>query len=185
MAEGQKRERSMMHPRLAIGVIALTLWAVVAYGQAAERSRPFAWDVARAVLIDPTTFAPAVIAHQSMMQDWKTSQVLFANGWLEVNPRFTASGLPNDVPLSYGAGVARIHTASLQVLLYSGINNTASRIGERMLISRYPSHKRLIRTLGWIERIGYASFIAYQNSADHLRQSKENRRLARVYGYSP
>ena len=43
----------------------------------AEQSRPFAWDVARAVLIDPTTYAPALISHEAIRQDWKTSQILF------------------------------------------------------------------------------------------------------------
>jgi hypothetical protein len=90
------------------------------------------WDVARAVLIDPTTYAPALVAHEAMTRDWKTSQVLFAHGWMERNPRFTASGLPNDVPVSYGEGNRIIHRASLRVLQYSVLNNAASGIGERL-----------------------------------------------------
>lgn len=66
----------------------------------ANESRPFAWDVARAALSDPTTYVPALISYKAMQQDWKTSQVLFMNGWVEQNSRFTVSGRPNDVPVS-------------------------------------------------------------------------------------
>jgi hypothetical protein len=119
-----------------------------------------------------------------MMSDWKTSQVLFANGWREANPRYTVTGLPNDVPLSYGDGKDRIRGASLKVLQYSALNNALAGVGERLLISKYPNRKKLIRTLSWVERIGYASFIAYRNSADHLRQARTNRQLAREFGYA-
>jgi hypothetical protein len=164
-------------------VLALLLVTPSASGQA-EPSRPFAWGVARAVLIDPTTYVPAVISHEAMMSDWKTSQVLFAHGWRETNPRYTVTGLPNDVPLSYDEGKDRIREVSLKVLQYSALNNALAGVGERLLISKYPHRKKLIRTLSWVERIGYASFIAYRNSADHLRQARTNRQLAREFGYA-
>jgi hypothetical protein len=148
-----------------------------------EESRPAAWDVARRVLVDPTTYAPAVISYESMLHDWKTSQVLFRHGWLEQNPRFTVSGRRDDVPVAYAEGTGRIRAAALRVLQYSALNNAGVGILERLLVTRHPHRKRLIRTLSWVERISFASLLAYGNSADHLRQASANRRLAREYGY--
>ena len=93
--------------RAVLTAIVLVFASALASAQTAER-RPFAWEVARAVLVDPTTYAPALISYESMRQDWKTSQVLFAYGWLEQNPRFTISGRANDVPLGYSEGSSRI-----------------------------------------------------------------------------
>jgi len=168
---------------LVVGTLVLLLVPTCVSGQI-EPSRPFAWDVSRAVLIDPTTYVPAVIAHEAMMRDWRTSQLLFAHGWREANPRYTVTGLPDDVPVSYDEGKDRIRGASLRVLEYSALNNAVAGVSERLLISKYPDHKKLIRTLSWVERIGYASFIAYRNSAVHFRQAEENQRLAREFGYA-
>jgi hypothetical protein len=168
---------------LLFGALALLLIAPSASGQA-EPSRPFAWDVARAVLIDPTTYVPAIVSNEAMMRDWKTSQVLFAHGWHEANARFTITGLPQDVPVSYDEGRRRIHQISWKVFQYSALNNTAAGIAERLLIQKYPRRKTLIRTISWIERISYATVITYRNSAVHLRQAAENRRLAREFGYA-
>jgi hypothetical protein len=161
----------------------LALMPLVASAQDQETSRPFAWDVARAVLIDPTTYAPAVISYDAIHWDWKTSQVLFAHGWVEASPRFTISGWPNDVPVTYAAGIRIIRGTALSILQYSVVNNLAVGISARVLASRYPSHGKLIRTLSWIERIGFASFVTYHNSADHVRQARTNRRIARERGF--
>ena len=169
--------------RAAIVVMALALMPVAASGQAREPNRPGVWDVARDILIDPTTYAPAVISYEAIHWDWKTSQVLFAHGWVEANPRFTVSGKPNDVPVTYVAGRRIIRGTALSVFQRSMMNNLAAGIGARVLTARYPSHKKLIRTLSWIERIGFATLVTYRNSADHLRQAGTNRRLAREYGY--
>ena len=161
----------------------LALAPLPAAAQAPE-SRPFAWDVARAVLIDPTTYAPALISYESIRQDWKTSQILFANGWVEENPRYTVSGSANDLPVSYEEGTRRIQGAALHVLTYSVANNVGAGIVERLLVARYPRRKTLIRTLSWTERVAFASLLTYRNSADHIRQASTNRRLAREYGYT-
>jgi hypothetical protein len=169
--------------RAVLNAIVLVLASALASAQTEER-RPFAWDVARAVLVDPTTYAPALISYESMRQDWKTSQVLFTHGWLEQNRRFTISGRANDVPLAYGEGMSRIRGAALTVLQHSTVNNLGARIAERLLVARYPHRKTIIRTLSWVERIAFASLLTYSNSADHLRQASSNRRLAREYGYT-
>jgi len=140
--------------------------------------------VARAALIDPTTYAPALISHEAIRQDWKTSQVLFANGWLEENPRFTASARPSDVPIGYDEGMSRIRRSALTILQYSAVNNVSANVVERLLVARYPQRKRLIRALSWAERIAFASLLTYNNSADHIRQASTTRRLAREYGYT-
>ena len=175
----------------ALRVFVAAMWLGLApasvFAQAlaqAETPRPLAWDVVRAVLIDPTTYAPALISYEAIRQDWKTSQVLFAHGWLEENPRFTVSGRPNDVPVSYGEGASRIRGAALTMLQYSAVNNVSANIAERLLVARYPHRKRLIRALSWAERIAFASLLTYTNSADHIRQASTNRRLAREYGYT-
>jgi hypothetical protein len=169
--------------RAAIVVMVLALVPVAASGQAQEASRPVVWDLAREVLFDPTTYAPAVISYEAIHWDWKTSQVFFAHGWVEANPRFTISGRANDVPVTYVAGRRMIRGTALKVLQYSVVNNLAAGIGARVLAARYPTHKKLIRTLSWIERIGFASLVTYRNSADHLRQARTNRRIAQEHGY--
>ena len=173
----------MRAARAFILATVLGLTSVSAFAQG-EQPRSFAWDVARATLIDPTTYAPALISYEAMRQDWKTSQIMFANGWVEQNPRFTVSGKPNDVPVNYDAGRRRIRRAALTVLQYSAVNNVSTLVFERLLIARYPHRKTLIRTLSWVERIAVASALTYRNSADHLRQASKNRRLAREYGYT-
>lgn len=165
-------------------MVAMLLGIAPASALAQGGERPFAWDVARAALIDPTTYAPALISYEAIRQDWKTSQILFANGWLEQNPRFTASGRANDVPVSYDEGTSRIRASALTMLQYSAVNNVSARIVERLLVARYPHRKRLIRALSWAERIGFASLLAYTNSVDHIRQASTNRRLAREHGYT-
>jgi len=172
----------MMAVRVVLTAFVVLLATALAFAQTEER-RPLVWDVARAVLVDPTTYAPAPISYESMRQDWRTSHVLFAHGWLEQNPRFTISGRANDVPLVYREGMDRIRGAALTVLRDSAVNNLSVRIIERLLVARYPRRKKLIRTLSWIERVAFASAVTYINSADHLRQAAANRRLAREYGY--
>jgi hypothetical protein len=169
--------------RAVLTAVVLVLASALASAQTEER-RPFAWDVARAVLVDPTTYAPALISHESMRQDWNTSQVLFTHGWLEQNRRFTISGRANDVPLGYSEGMSRIRGAALTVLRDSAVNNLSTGIIERLLVARYPDRKNLIRALSWVERIAFAALLTYGNSADHLRQASSNRRLAREYGYT-
>jgi hypothetical protein len=173
----------MTRVRIFVIAMALGLVPIVALAQA-EEARPFAWDVARAVFVDPSTYAPALISYEAIREDWKTSQILFANGWLEQNPRFTLSGKPNDMPVDYDEGTKRIRIAALGVLQYSVVNNLSAQIVGRLLVARYPQQRRLIRTLSWAERIAFATVLTYRNSANHFRQASSNRRLAHEYGYS-
>src|SRR5438552_8326795 len=105
------RQQRTLTARVAV-VIALCCLSSTTWAQEPEEPSPqhssFVWDITKKVLFDPTTYAPAAIGYDSTIRDWKTSQPLFRNGFLEHNPRFTFSGLPNDVPVSYSVGNRRI-----------------------------------------------------------------------------
>jgi hypothetical protein len=148
-----------------------------------ERDSPFVATLAKQIVFDPTTYAPALIAYDATMRDWKTSQPFFQNGYLERNPRFTLSGLPNDQPLSYDAGRRVILKDALVHLQLSAVHNVTSRSLERMLLGRFPEKRKLIRVLGWVERTVFASYLAYELSHKHYRQASDNERLAREYGF--
>lgn len=164
-----------------VWVMAVVLAPVCARAQ--DEPRPVLWDVARSVLLDPTTYAPATLTYTALRLDWKSSQVFFEHGWLEQNPLFTVSGRLNDVPISYRAGVRVIRGKTFAVLQASVVNNLAVGFGERVLMARYPKPRRLWRTLSWVERISFASYLSYISSAEHIRQVRRNGRLARQYGY--
>jgi hypothetical protein len=154
----------------------------IASAQAETDSNIF-WDVTKAVVFDPTTYAPAALSYSSMKMDWDSSQVLFRNGWLEQNHRFTLSGRPNDQPVSLADGNRKIRNMALLHLQESVINNAAANIFERVLAEKYPQHRKLFKVLSWVERIAFASYVSYMASANHFKQTDINRQLAIQYGY--
>jgi hypothetical protein len=160
----------------------LVLTPSIAAAQAETDSNLF-WDVTRAVVLDPTTYAPATLSYTSMKLDWDTSQPLFRHGWVEQNHRFTISGRPNDRPVSYAEGSRRIRRMALLHLQESLINTVAANVFERVLADRYPQHRKLFKVLSWVERIAFASYVSYVASASHFRQAERNRLLAAEYGY--
>jgi hypothetical protein len=139
-------------------------------------------DTVKSVIFDPTTYAPAIIAYDATMRDWNTSQPFFRAGYVEHNERFTLTGRPNDVPMSYADGQHRILTDALVTLQMSVVNNVADQVFERMLLSRFPEHRKLVKTLGWVERTTFASFMSYQLSAQHYRQATMNVQRAQQMG---
>lgn len=163
-------------------VTMLMLMPAIASAQAENDSNVF-WDVTKAVVFDPTTYAPATLSHTSLKMDWESSQTLFRNGWLEQNHRFTVSGLPNDIPVSFADGNKRIRQMAFLHLQESIINNAAANIFERVLAQKYPEHRKLFKVLSWVERIAFASYVSYAASANHFRQTERNRQLAIQYGY--
>ena len=160
----------------------LILTPAVASAQA-EADSNIVWDVTKAVLFDPTTYAPATLSYTSMKMDWNSSQPLFRNGWVEQNRRFTLSGRANDVPVSYAEGNKRIRQMALLHLQESLINNVAANVFERVLADKYPQHRKLFKVLSWVERIAFASYVSYVASASHFKQTERNRQLALEYGY--
>jgi hypothetical protein len=141
------------------------------------------WDVTKSVVFDPTTYAPATLTYTSMKMDWNSSQPLFRNGWVEQNHRFTLSGRANDRPISYADGNKKIRQMALLHLQESVVNNVAANVFERMLTAKYPQHRKLFKTLSWVERIAFASYVSYLASANHFKQAERNRQLALQYGY--
>jgi hypothetical protein len=141
------------------------------------------WDVTKSVVLDPTTYAPATLVYTSMKLDWQSSQLLFQNGWVEQNRRFTLSGRPNDTPISFADGNRKIRQMALLHLQESIVNNAAANLFERVLSQKYPQHRKLFKILSWAERIAFASYVSYVASAEHFRQTERNQQLARQYGY--
>jgi hypothetical protein len=79
-------------------VVFLVLLCVPRNTFAQDQEAPgFFRDVTKRVLLDPTTYAPAVIFYPSQYLDWVSSQPFFRNGYHEQNFDFTKSGRPNDV----------------------------------------------------------------------------------------
>jgi hypothetical protein len=146
--------------------------------------RPFIADVMTRLVLDPTTYAPAALAYDATMRDWRTSQPFFQHGFYESNAGFTLSGLPNDVAVSYRAGQRIIRADTLESLKRSAINNFAEQVIERVMVNKYPNHRKLVRSIGWAQRISFASFKAYRLSAAHYRQAGQNERLAEQLGFN-
>lgn len=143
----------------------------------------FVIDTAKDVANDPTTYAPFGASWLGKQLDWNSSQVLFKNGYVEENPDFTVNGLPHDKPLSHGAGSKKLVLVSLPVLELSVINNTAASVVERLLINRYPERRKLIKTLGWVEKITVAGYIGYKFSSPNFKQWQTNKNMARREGF--
>lgn len=169
--------------RLAIVIVFAALIGILIPSpvSAQEQHSPIG-DTVKSVIFDPTTYAPAIIAYDATMRDWNTSQPFFRAGFVEHNERFTLTGRPNDVPISYEDGQRRILTDALVNLQMSVVNNVADQLFERMLLSRFPEHRKLVKTLGWIERVSFASYMSYQLSAQHYRQAGMNAQRAQQMG---
>jgi hypothetical protein len=150
----------------------------------AQEAQPstFVKDVVKQVVLDPTTYAPAIISYDATIRDWNTSQPLFRNGYLERNPRYTVTGLPYDVPLSYNDGNRRIMFDTLRNLGTSAAHNAFERSLEKGLVTRYPQHRKLIGVLGWAERISFSVGMSYVLSIQHYRQAQSNAAQATALG---
>jgi hypothetical protein len=147
-----------------------------------DRGSSFAAAMFKGVFLDPTTYAPAIIAYDATMRDWNTSQPFFRNGYVERNERFTITGRPGDTPVSYSVGTRQIGKDAFANFGVSALTNAADRIFERALLDRFPNHRKLIRGLGWIERSAFASYWSYRLSAEHYRQASNNARIAAQLG---
>jgi hypothetical protein len=173
------------NPRLLVWIFLFILAVIftpsVVAAQDEGRSNVVA-DLTKAVLFDPTTYAPATLSYTSQRMDWKTSQVLFKAGWLEHNSRYTVSGRPDDTPLSFEAGNSQIRRDALAHLQESLVNNLSAQIFERALAQKYPEHRKLLKTLSWVERISFSSYVSYLASVDHFKQVQRNQEAARQFG---
>ena len=183
MLTQQQRWLNRWSRQLFSAALAATLLATPLTVSAQEQHSSFVADVAKHVLFDPTTYAPAILAYDSTMRDWDSSQPFFRNGFVEHNPQFTVSGLPNDQALSYQVGRQRILSDLVANLEVSVANNLATSIFEHAMITRYPEHRKLVRAISWIEKCAFASVVSYQLSASHYRQWQQNEQMAQQLGF--
>lgn len=159
---------------------------LVGFGREAvaqDRIGQFFKDTAKDVVLDPTTYVPAGLYIAAKKLDWNSSQVFFRNGYVEANPDYTISGKVNDVPISYSAGNRRMIVKALPVLELSLLNNAGASISGKVLTHFYPNHKKLIKSICWIEKIAAASYISYNNSVLSFNQWKINKRVALELGF--
>ena len=126
---------------------------------------------------DPTTYALPPIVYTAHRLDWDSSQKLFAHGYLEANPKFTLSGRVDDVPISHAAGKRRILRYSASMIGRSALNNGLCALVERRLIDRAPHRRKLIRTLGWIERGFVTAYWSYRLTHNQVGQWRDNERV--------
>jgi hypothetical protein len=144
----------------------------------AERERrPLLNETIARVLKDPTTYALPPIVYATHRLDWDSSQKLFAYGYLERNPKFTLTGRIDDVPISHAAGKRRIVRASAATIGRSMLNNGICAIVEHKMIERAPHRRKLIRTLGWIERSLVTSYWTYRLTHNQVAQWRDNERV--------
>src|SRR5436305_1872425 len=146
--------RQHLSPRGIAAIFVVVFTVVIASAQLAlaqdvKRSSPVA-DVLKGVFFDPTTYAPAAISYNATMRDWNTSQPFFVNGFVEHNARFTVTGRADDLPLSYTIGKDQIFKDAVTAFGVSAAENATSRIVERALLDRYPDHRKVVKTIGWI-----------------------------------
>jgi hypothetical protein len=134
-------------------------------------------DVFVRVAKDPTTYALPPIIYTAHRLDWDSSQKLFARGYVEANPGFTVSGRINDTPISWTAGKRRILGYSAAMIGRSALNNGICALVEGRLIERSPHRRKLIRTLGWVERGFITSYWAYRMSHNQFGQWRTNERM--------
>ncbi len=139
--------------------------------------RPLFAEVVTRVLKDPTTYALPPIVYTAHRLDWDSSQKLFGHGYLEANPKFTLTGRVDDVPISHAAGKRRILRYSAATIGRSMLNNGICAVVERRLIDRAPHRRKLIRTLGWIERGMVTAYWSYRLSHNQVGQWRDNERV--------
>jgi hypothetical protein len=135
------------------------------------------------VLRDPTVYVPSALLYTSMRLDWNSSQPFFQHGFLEQNARYTQSGRSMDTPLSYSAGNQQILKDALLILPVSFVNSAMAHFVERKMSDRFPEHRKLWKTLSWVERAAFAGIASYQISSPHFHQWQLNQQLAQQYGF--
>jgi len=166
---------------LILASVAL-LWAPPASAQG-QGPWTFTSSILKSVARDPATYAPGPLKYQAMRLDWDSSQIFFQHGFVERNPRYTASGLPNDVALSHAAGSRRLALDSAVVLGQAATVSLAERAAEGLLIRRFPQHRKVMLVAGRAVRILGASYLSYSTSMAHFQQWRRNERLARRLGF--
>ena len=163
--------------------LSVVLLSLPTQANAQGRFVQFVGGVAKDVAADPTTYGPFGASLVGKKLDWDSSQIFFRNGHYELNPDYTVSGRPNDRAISYGAGNRKLVIRGLSALYWSLGNNGVVSAGERLLLKKYPEHRKLIKTIGWIEKVAANGYIGYYSSRKNFRQWRTNENMARQLGY--
>jgi hypothetical protein len=176
------------HRARRCGLVALALLPLLrttpAIAQEQQKSQPSAVAATlRSAVRDATSYTPALVKYGAMHLDWESSQIFFRHGFMERNPRYTVSGLANDLPIDRQAGRKRIAVDSLKVLAYSVPQDLAERAIERTLIRLFPAHRKVFVLAGRIGRVATSTYLSYAVSAVHFRQWQRNEQQARRLGY--
>jgi hypothetical protein len=169
-------------PQTLLALAFVTLGPATASAQTQEPSS-FTSTVLKTVARDPATYAPALVKYASMRLDWESSQIFFRHGFVERNARYTVSGRSNDVAISHAAGRRKLALDSLVVFAETVPASLAERATERLLIRRYPQHRKVFSVVGRTVRIVGASYLSYSSSMAHVNQWRRNERLARQMGF--
>jgi hypothetical protein len=177
----EQRTRGWGRAGLALAAMSL-LWTPTVWAQTQEE-QSLVSSVMRAVVRDPATYAPSLTKYSAMNLDWESSQIFFRHGFVERNARFTVSGRSADTAISHGAGSRKIVVDSLMLLVQTVPENFAERALERVLIRRYPQHRKMLIVTGHVGRFLGTSYLSYSASMGHFRQWQRNERLARQMGY--
>jgi hypothetical protein len=163
---------------------AVVFLSTPAFAQTSERPSdiPGISTIVKSVARDPATYAPAVLKFTAMNLDWESSQIFFRHGAVEGNARYTVSGQSNDTPISHGAGTRKLALDSLVMLTRSVPQNLAERAAERLLIKRFPQHRKVLAAAGRALRVAGTSYLSYA-SMTNVHQWRRNERLAAQMGY--
>ncbi len=140
----------------------------------------FVPDVVKNVILDPTTYAPAIVAWTATHLDWPSSQIFLQNGSVEHHARFTVNGRGDDTTIGYASGNRQIVADAIANLQLSLVDNVSARVVQRLLMPRYPHHRTLLRTIG--EKCDGVVW-SYRQSAGHFRQWRANQQRVHQLGY--
>ncbi len=142
----------------------------------------FVKGVAKDVLVDPTTYGPLGASLLGKKLDWDTSQIFFEHGHGEMNPNYAVNG-PGSKAVSYATGNRKLVVESLLNFQLSIGNNAVTSAAERLLLMKYPEHRKLVKTIGWIEKVAANGYIGYYFSHLNFHQWQANKDRARQLGY--
>ena len=162
---------------IAPSPLAIDARSIAAAQPIESRQRSLLGEAFTRVLTDPTTYALPPIVYSAHRLDWDSSQKLFDHGYREANPKFTLTGRVDDLPISHAAGKRRILRYSAATIGRSILNNGICAVVERRLIDRAPQRRRVIRTLGWIERGMVTAYWSYRLTHNQVGQWMDNERV--------
>lgn len=149
---------------------------------AQNRISGFVKGIAKDVLKDPTTYGALGASLLGKKLDWDSSQIFFEHGHGEMNPNYAVSG-PGSKAISHAAGNRKLVVESLLNFQLSIGNNAAVSAAERLLLKKYPEHRKLVKTIGWVEKVTANGYIGYHFSNRNFRQWRINESRARQLGY--